>query len=257
MSAPSLALQTSAGSRFCPYCGTVSGPEYAFCARCGKTLPSLAIPPTLPETVQQPIYAISPTSPEVGTQLDVGSTVWDRPLTGEERSHFEQVKRSPGVAVPRVLGSLFGIMPLFLVFTGLMGSAFPPESFIPVVIGTSVFAIIAGGVSFSFRMPASVALSAGSVREARGVSEKGKVVRSRFVTMRVGDADLLVPFTLAAMLPEGELTQILYVHGPGRGRAPAPGHQAVWLLGINGTLLKRSRSAYVRTSEDGASPGGV
>jgi hypothetical protein len=105
-------------------------------------------------------------------------------------------------------------------------------------------------------MPASVALSAGSVREARGVAEKGVVMRRRFVTVRIGDADLLVPSPLAAMLPEGELTEILYVHGLASGRAPNPGHMAVWLLGINGTLLKRGRSAYVRTSEDGANPGG-
>ena len=200
--------------------------------------------------------AASPPVPEAEAQVDVGSTVWDRGLTEEERSHFEQVKSSPVGAVPRVLGSLFGIMPLFLLFMGLSGTAFPPESFIPVVIGTSVVALIAGGVSFSFRMPASAAMSAGSVREARGVPEKGAVVRGRWVTVRVGDADLLVPSPLAAMVPEGELAQVLYVHGLASGRVPAPGYQVMWLLGMNGTLLKRGRSAYVRTSEAPAGPGG-
>jgi hypothetical protein len=152
------------------------------------------------------------------------------------------------------MATLFGIAPLFLLFLVYMGTPFDPAAFPMVMIGSAVIAVVMGAASRAKRYPVGLTITRGTVREARGVPRRtaGPAGQS---AVRLGDVEFTSTAAVMQNLQEGRLNSIAFV--PPNEYAPnAAGRKRVWILAVNGIMLKSPVSCSIdpATSIQGPPP---
>ena len=230
---------------FCPFCGQPNAANFRFCRKCGKALPDAAsadaseslsqaaeapqavmVPPLPPDDLR-----VLPSTPAVDEDASV-----ERALTDAERKVLLSTLRRPLPNATRVLGTLFGVMPLFLIFMGLAGTSFPADSYTATVFGTAVIGIVFGAVSATRRTPVLKAIARGTAVETRGVPEPRVGAPPGMTRFRLGEREFLLPAVSGGSLLEGRLNALATVDlGPTKFRSPHPGWKRVVLLELNGS----------------------
>jgi len=195
-----------------------------------------------------------PPPPPAPQEIDPFETVFDRPLTADELGALKRVERSPAIGATRVMATLFGIAPLFLMFMAFMGTPFDPDAFPMVLIGSAVIAIAMGAVSRAKRYPVGLAITKGSLREARGVPRRttGPAGKS---SVRLGDVEFTSTAAVMQNLQDGRMNSIVFV--PPNEYAPnAAAKKRGWILGANGIIFKLpvSSSIIPATGDRGPPP---
>jgi len=221
-----------ATSRFCPFCGTANEPEYAFCHRCGK-----ALPPAAATAAGAASLAPPPPPDEPG---DDGP--FERPLTDAERSALKTGRRARQGNMARVFGTLTGIVPLFLIAMGMLGSPFLPLNFTVIVIVSSILAVILGGLSLELRLPLLVAQKSGTATEVRGVPEK-RPGAAGTVSVSLGGLEFAMKARTSDRLADGRMNAIAFVVA-GLGRGAQAGRAKAAVLAVNGEPIS-PETAYL------------
>jgi hypothetical protein len=184
-----------------------------------------------------------PPPPPVPQESDPFETVFDRPLTPEELGALKRVERSPAIGATKVMATLFGIAPLFLMFMAFMGTPFDPAAFPMVMIGSAVIAVAMGGASRAKRYPVGITITKGSVREARGVPKRSAGPAGRSA-IRLGDIEFTSTAAAMQNLQEGRMNSVVFV--PPNEYAPnATARKRGWILGVNGIMLKSPASCSI------------
>lgn len=211
--------------------------------KCGKQLPMA--PPTTPGA--PPMAPPAPPSPSHASD-DVLETVFDRPLTDAERDSLKRVQRTGVAGVTKMLATLFGIAPLFLLFMAYMGTPFDPDAFPAVMVGAALLAVIMGAVCFKGRYPAGLAIARGTVREARGVPKKTARGLGQ-VAVKIGDVEFVTKVAAAESIQDGVLNAVAFippnVGGPGKAARPS-----AWIVGVNGNTLRQPVMCSVSPVQD-------
>ena len=265
VTSPGSAMSGAAGGarRPCPYCGMWNEPEFSFCAKCGRQLPSLAAtaappsataPPPPPASMglpPPPAFAAVPSpafpaAPAVAfaaaaaapTGVDP-SPVTDRPLTDAERALLNtRIKAGPVNAV-RVFGAFLGLLPLVFVATALMGTPYDPDTYLGIVLVAGILGLIASAAGRNLRLPVLRAVRSGVAHELHGVpqiqaaagNESLVTVSELTFRMKASDAALLLP---------QRMNRLTFADGgPAAGPRRATGVVA-FLLEANGTPSGRA-----------------
>ncbi len=194
----------------------------------------LALEPPTPAVRDDSLPPPPPDSPQPDDPFE---TVIERPLTEEEKGALKRVQRSPAVGIPKVLATIFGIAPLFLLFLAFMGTPFDATMYPFVMIGSAVIAIVMGGISYGLRYPAGIAIAKGTVREARGVPRKSYGENGE-TKVRLGGIELTSAPAVTSGMQEGRLNSLVYIPPDAsiQGRTTKP---RGWIIGTNGVTLQR------------------
>ncbi len=225
-------ISVSTSSRFCPFCGQSNDYAYSFCARCGKPLPEFDPPSPTKDGV-----ALPPPPPDSPAPSDPFETVIERSLTEEEKGVLKRAQRSPAVGVPKILATIFGIAPLFLVFIAFMGAPLDATMYPFMMIGCAVTAIVMGAICYGLRYPAGFAIAKGTVQEARGVPRKVNDANGE-VKVRLGGVELASAPAVTESMQEGRLNSLVYIP-PNTGGQGQAGRPRGWVIGLNGVTFPR------------------
>jgi hypothetical protein len=222
------------------------------CVRCGRILPPVTMaPPAAAPPMSMAGMGIPPPPPSP-QEIDPFETVFDRPLTPEELSALKRVERSPAIGATKVMATLFGIAPLFLMFMAFMGTPFDPAAFPMIMIGCAVIAVAMGAASRAKRYPVDLTITKGSVREARGVPKRttGPTGQS---AVRLGDIEFASTAAVMQNLQEGRMNSVVFV--PPNEYAPnAAARKRGWILGANGIMFKSPVSCSINPATNTQGP---
>jgi len=185
-------------------------------------------------------------------EIDPFETVYDRPLTPEERAALKRVEHSPAIGITKVMATLFGFAPLLLVFLSFMGTPFDPTAFPLVLIGSAFIAVIMGGICRAKRYPVGLTITKGSVREARGVPRAAPGPAGR-ATVKLGDVEFTAQAAAMQNLQDGRMNSIVFV--PPNEYAPnTAARRRGWILGVNGITLKSPVSCSIMPATASQAP---
>ena len=261
---PGPAASVAAGSsrRPCPYCGTWNAPEFSFCAKCGRPLPSLGAPPGptpsfLPPTPTASAgFATPPAPPYVGPPPFPGvssaasappaigpSPVTDRSLTDAERSLLQTRARSGPAGVVRFFGAFLGMVPLILVGTALLGTPYDPDTYLMLVLVAGVVGLVLASVSRNLRGPALRAARSGVAHEVYGVPTV-QAADGGASLVTVSELTFRMKAPNAARVLPGRMNRLTFADGgpvPGARRAGV----AVFLLEANGAASPHAEPCFL------------
>lgn len=180
---------------------------------------------------------VPPPPPDSPESSDPFETVIERLLTEEEKGVLKRAQRSPAVGVPKVLATIFGIAPPFLVFMAFMGAPLDATMYPYMMIGCAVTAIVMGAICYSLRYPAGIAIAKGTVREARGVPQKVKEADGG-AKVRLGGVELASAPAVVNSIQEGRLNSLVYIPPDASGQGQM-GRSRGWVIGLNGVTFPR------------------